>query len=52
MLTLYQKPVESIICLAIIALGIPVFWLGVKWEKPKSVQKKLGLFVFFVVDFV
>jgi L-type amino acid transporter 5 len=43
MLTLYQKPLESIICLAIIALGIPVFWLGVKWEKPKSVQQKLGL---------
>lgn len=41
-LTLYQKPIESFVCLAIIALGVPVFLLGVKWEKPKSIQSKLG----------
>lgn len=42
LLTLYQKPVESFICLAIIALGVPVFLLGVKWKKPKYVQSRLG----------
>lgn len=49
-MTLYQKPFESIVCLGIIALGIPVFIIGVKWKKPKSVQTKLGnlnSFLFF-----
>ena len=42
LLTLYQKPIESFVCLAIIGLGVPVFLIGVKWKKPKSVQSKLG----------
>jgi hypothetical protein len=41
--SLYQKPIESILCFFVIGLGIPVFWLGVKWQKPKSVQNKFGI---------
>lgn len=47
-MTLYQKPIESIVCLGIIALGVPVFWVGVIWKKPKSVQARLDSITIFV----
>jgi Flp pilus assembly protein TadB len=40
--TLYQLPMESLICLCIMGSGVPVYFLGVKWRKPKSIQDKLG----------
>jgi amino acid transporter len=41
-MTLYQIPQESFMCLAVLAAGVPVYYLGVKWKKPESIQKKLG----------
>jgi amino acid transporter len=41
-LSFYQKPIESFFCIGIIALGIPIYWVGVRWPKPKPIQKKLG----------
>lgn len=41
-MTLYQIPMESFMCIAVLAAGVPVYFLGVKWEKPKSIQDKLG----------
>jgi Flp pilus assembly protein TadB len=42
LMTVITTPVDSFLCLAIIAAGIPVYYLGVKWKKPKSIQKKIG----------
>ncbi len=41
-MTLYQIPVESFMCLGVLAAGIPVYYVGVKWEKPKALQDKIG----------
>lgn len=41
-MTLVQIPFESFCCLAIIALGIPVYGIGVVWKKPKKIQEKFG----------
>lgn len=48
LMTLYQIPVESFMCIAVLALGIPVYFLGVKWKKPDSIQKKLDAMTIFV----
>jgi hypothetical protein len=47
-MTFYQIPVESIACLLIIAAGVPVYAIGVKWKKPKSIQDKLDAATIFV----
>ncbi|CAF1019586.1 unnamed protein product [Brachionus calyciflorus] len=48
LMTLYQLPIESFLCLGIIGAGIPVFLIGCKWEKPKSIQGKLDAMTIFV----
>lgn len=48
LMTLYQIPMESLGCLIVLAAGIPVYLVGVKWEKPKSIQKKLDAMTIFV----
>lgn len=42
LMTLVQIPKESCMSLALLAAGIPVYFIGVKWEKPKSIQNKIG----------
>jgi uncharacterized membrane protein AbrB (regulator of aidB expression) len=42
LMTFIQIPKESFICLLLMAAGVPVYFLGVKWKKPKSIQSKLG----------
>ena len=42
LMTLWQIPVQSLLCIIVLAAGIPVYFLGVKWKKPASVQNKLG----------
>jgi hypothetical protein len=41
-MTFIQIPKESFICLLLMAAGVPVYFLGVKWKKPQSIQSKLG----------
>lgn len=42
-LSVYQKPREMGIALAVIFVGIPVYWFGVAWQlKPKTLQALLG----------
>lgn len=48
LMTLYQIPIESFVCLAIMAAGVPVYFVGVKWQKPKSIQDKLDAVTVFV----
>jgi len=48
LVTLIQIPKESFICLGIIASGIPVYLIGVKWKKPKAIQNKLDKLTIFV----
>lgn len=42
LVTFVQIPLESFICLGIIGSGIPIYIIGVKWQKPKPIQDKLG----------
>ena len=42
LMTFIQIPKESFICLLLMAAGVPVYFLGVKWKKPQSIQSKLG----------
>jgi hypothetical protein len=42
MMTIYDKPFDSLLCLLILAAGIPVYYIGVKWKKPKEFQDKIG----------
>ena len=53
-LTLYRKPYESGICILLLAAGIPFYVIGTLWEKPNSIQDKLGEFQLldFVVCFI
>jgi hypothetical protein len=46
MMTIYDKPFDSLLCLLILAAGIPVYYIGVKWKKPKEFQDKIGNTVF------
>ncbi|XP_064598832.1 Y+L amino acid transporter 2-like [Liolophura sinensis] len=44
-LSVYQKPSEMGIALAVIFVGIPVYWFGVAWKhKPKTFQAFLDKF--------
>ena len=43
-MTFVQIPKESLICVGLMLLGVPVYFAGVKWKKPKSIQSKLGEF--------
>ncbi len=47
-MTFIDIPFESFCCLGVIAAGIPLYYLGVKWDKPKSLQKKLDKVTVFV----
>ena len=42
LMTFIQIPKESFICLLMMFAGVPVYILGVKLKKPKSIQSKLG----------
>lgn len=42
LMTLWQIPGQSLMCIILLAAGIPVYYLGVKWKKPVSVQNKIG----------
>jgi len=46
-LTLYQNPIETVIGLLIIMIGIPLYWIGVKWKKPKSFDMKMDKLTIF-----
>jgi hypothetical protein len=46
-LTLHQNPVETVIGLLIIMTGIPLYWIGVKWKKPESFNKKMNNLTIF-----
>lgn len=48
LMTLWQIPVQSLLCIIVLAAGIPVYFLGVKWKKPASVQNKLDAMTVFV----
>ena len=46
-MTFSLMPRESVLCLAIILTGAPVYIIFVKLKKPKPVQKKISkLYVF------
>jgi L-type amino acid transporter 5 len=47
-MTFIDIPFESFCCLGVIAAGIPLYYLGVKWDKPKSLQAKLDKVTVFV----
>lgn len=48
-MTLYKTPMDSAICMLVILSGVPVYYLFVKVNKPKSVQDKLGKDISFGV---
>ena len=41
-MTFFTIPKDSLMCLGVIFAGIPVYFLGVKWKKPKAIQDKLS----------
>ncbi|XP_041358975.1 large neutral amino acids transporter small subunit 1-like [Gigantopelta aegis] len=43
-LTVYQKPSESLMTVGLMALGLPVYAVGVYWSKPAGVNKVLDSF--------
>lgn len=47
-MTFFTIPKDSFLCLCVIFAGIPVYFLGVKWKKPKSIQDKLNAVTMFV----
>ena len=47
-MTIVKTPKDSFACLGVIAAGIPVYGLGVKWKKPKAIQDKIDAFTIFV----
>jgi len=47
-MTFIDIPFESTCCLLVIASGVPVYYLGVQWEKPKTIQDKLDAVTLFV----
>ncbi len=55
-MTLFTIPKDSLMCLGVISAGIPVYLIGVKWKKPKSVQDKLSKdtdkFFLMLIDFL
>jgi hypothetical protein len=42
-MTVYGEPLESLVCLGIIAAGIPVFIFFVKLEKSKIIEEKISI---------
>ncbi|GFR57444.1 large neutral amino acids transporter small subunit 2 [Elysia marginata] len=43
-ITVYMKPRESSFAIVVIACAIPVYLLGIKWNKPESIQRSLDNF--------
>ncbi len=46
--TFYKTPMDSFVCLAVILLGLPVYIVFIKMEKPKKVQDKIDSFTLFI----
>ncbi len=46
--TFFTIPKDSFLCLGVILAGIPVYIVGVKWKKPKSVQSKIDAVTVFI----
>lgn len=45
-LTIKQKQSESLLALALMALGIPIYIIGVAWsKKPKSFTRMVGKYI-------
>ncbi|KAK7097442.1 large neutral amino acids transporter small subunit 1-like [Littorina saxatilis] len=40
-MTVYRKPYESGICLALIMSGVPLYIVGIAWDKPYAIQSKI-----------
>lgn len=39
---------DSFVCLAVILLGLPVYIIFIKMEKPKKLQDKIDSFTLFI----
>lgn len=46
--TFYSTPLDSFVCLGLIFIGVPVYIIFIKIEKPKSIQTKLDNFTLFI----
>jgi hypothetical protein len=46
--TFYKTPMDSFVCLAVILMGLPIYILFIKMDKPKKVQEKLDAFTLFI----
>ncbi|XP_076447036.1 large neutral amino acids transporter small subunit 1-like [Babylonia areolata] len=47
-LTVYRKPHESGICLLLVAAGIPFYFVGSLWTKPRRIQSKIDAVTAFL----